>query len=144
MKLSQKIKFKVILGFSLILAILAILTGIWLTHVSGNTNRLAKLVKDQQASEYIFTMRDVAHNRALTLFRLALLEDAFDRDSEFIHFSALAEEFIKARDNLLSLGITEEEKRAWAITQSLIRLGSFTQRNTADLIREFNIDEAKE
>ncbi|MFV2057224.1 MAG: sensor histidine kinase, partial [Thiohalomonadales bacterium] len=143
MNFTRNTKFKIIFGFGFILTILLALTAIWLTHVNQNSGRIAMLVRDQQASEYIFNMRDAAHSRALTLLRMAILEDPFDREDEFIYFSEQAEKFILARDNLLELGMTDQEKAAWAITQSLIREGSVTQRNTAQLIRDFEIDKAR-
>ena len=66
-------------------------------------------------------MRDAAHKRAFALYRLAILEDPFDREDEYVHFMEQAEKFIKARDQLLAQGMNDKELKAWKVAQPLIR-----------------------
>jgi len=87
-------------------------------------------------------MRDAAHKRALALYRMAILEDPFDLDAEYIHFMEQAGKFIAARDQLLALGMTEEKSKTWELAQPLIRQGSANQNQTLNLILEGKIAEA--
>ena len=104
MRFLRHTKPVIIIGFSIILSILAVLSAIWLFHIKSNSHRLTTLVKEQKVSELIFIMRDAAHKRALALYRMAILEDPFDKDQEYLHFKEQAEKFIAARDQLRSLG----------------------------------------
>ncbi len=142
MKFHHHTKPVIIIGFSIILAILAALSTIWLFHIKSNSHRLTSLVAEQQVSELIFIMRDAAHKRALALYRMAILEDPFDRDEEYIHFMEQAGKFIDARDQLLAQGMTEEKSKAWELAQPLIRQGSESQNKTLNLILEGKIAEA--
>jgi len=134
----------IIIGFSIILAILAVLSAIWLFHIKSNSHRLTTLVTEQQVSELVFVMRDAAHKRALALYRMAILEDPFDKDQEYIHFMEQAGRFITARDQLLAQEMTAEELNAWKVAQPLIRQGSTSQGQTLALILEGKIDEANQ
>jgi signal transduction histidine kinase len=134
----------IILGFGIILSILAALSAIWLFHIKSNTHRLTSLVTEQQVSELIFIMRDAAHKRALALYRMAVLEDPFDRDEEYIHFMEQASKFIAARDQLLDSGMTDEESKAWLTAQPLIQQGSISQNRTSQMILEGKIVEANQ
>jgi signal transduction histidine kinase len=134
----------IIFGFSIILLILAALSAIWLFHIQSNTHRLTSLVTEQQVSELIFIMRDAAHKRALALYRMAILEDPFDRDEEYVHFMEQAGKFIAARDQLLALGMSEEESNAWEAAQPLIRQGSISQNQTLQMILEDKIAAANQ
>ena len=144
MKFKHHTKLIIFLGFSFILAILAALTGIWLSHVNANSERLTTLVKEQRASELVFIMRDAAHKRALALYRLAILEDPFDLEDEYVHFMEQAEKFIKARDQLLAQGMNDKELKAWKVAQPLIRQGSASQRKTVEQIHDNKIEQAKQ
>jgi signal transduction histidine kinase len=134
----------IIIGFSIILSILAILSAIWLFHIKSSSHHLNKLLAEQQVSELIFIMRDAAHKRALALYRLAILEDPFDKDEEYIHFMDQAGKFITARDQLLAIGVTDEKLQAWELAQPLIRQGSTSQNKTLNLILEGKIVEANQ
>ncbi|WP_455209882.1 sensor histidine kinase [Kaarinaea lacus] len=123
---------------------MAALSAIWLFHIKSNHHRLATQVTEQQVSELIFIMRDAAHKRALALYRMAILEDHFDRDAEYIHFMEQAGRFIGARDQLLTLGMNEEKLKAWELAQPLIRQGSASQNQTLNLILEGQIDKANQ
>ena len=142
MRFLRHTKPVIIIGFSIILSILAVLSAIWLFHIKSNSHRLTTLVKEQKVSELIFIMRDAAHKRALALYRMAILEDPFDKDEEYLHFKEQAEKFIAARDQLLAVGMSEAQTRAWEVAQPLIRQGSDSQNNTLELILENNIAKA--
>jgi signal transduction histidine kinase len=142
MQIHLHTKPAIVIGFSIILAILAILAAIWLFNINANSQRLTTLVNEQRESELIFIMRDAAHKRALALYRMAILEDAFDRDEEYIHFMDQAGRFIAARDQLFGQGMTEREAQAWKVAQPLIRQGSASQNQTLNLILEGNIQQA--
>jgi signal transduction histidine kinase len=144
MQIHHHTKPVIVIGFGIILAILATLAAIWLFHIKANSHRLTTLVDEQRASELIFVMRDAAHKRALALYRMAILDDPFDRDEEYIHFMEQASKFIAARDKLLEQGQSTSESEAWKTAQPLIRQGSASQTRTLELILDGKIAEANQ
>jgi signal transduction histidine kinase len=144
MQIHHRTKPVIIIGFSIILAILATLASIWLVNIKANSQRLTALVDEQRASELIFIMRDAAHKRALALYRMAILTDPFERDDEYLHFMEQAGRFIAARDQLLEQDRSAGEAQAWNAAQPLIRQGSASQSRTLELILEGNIDQANQ
>lgn len=142
MPLHQHTKPVIVIGFGIILALLASLAAIWLFHIKSNNQRLTQLLSAQEVSEQIFIMRDAAHKRALALYRMAVLEDPFDKDKEYVNFMAQAGKFIVARDRLLSQGMPADKLKAWEVAQPLIRQGSDRQTQTLELILEGNISQA--
>lgn len=137
-------KSVIIIGFGLILTLLAALAAIWLLHVKENNRRLTTLIEAQKVSELIFIMRDAAHKRALALYRLAILEDPFEKDAEYIYFHEQAENFIKARDLLLASGMSAEQSKAWQVAKTFINQGATSQNKTLVLIMNGNIPAANQ
>lgn len=134
----------ILLGFALILFIMAALSAIWLTNINTNSYYLNAIVKDQEKSEFIFDMREAANQRALSLYRMSVLSDPFDRDEEYLKFRKQAENFIKARLALADVGETEEEQVAWEKALPLIQQGTKNQTAVTEVISEGDIKKAHE
>ena len=91
---------------------MAMMTVIWLTHITDSNRSITEIVKDQEKTEFIFNMRDAASQRALSLYRMSVLADPFEQDEEYLRFRKQAENFIKARLALAEMGETEQELAA--------------------------------
>ena len=144
--MSAKIRTNLIimLGFALILVIMAALTIIWLSHTTNASDYIAEIVKDQEKVELVFAMRDAANQRALTLYRMSVLSDPFEQDEEFLKFRGQAEEFIKARLALVEIGETKQENATWLEAAPLIQQGTKSQTLVADHILNGDINIANE
>ncbi|MCG6971190.1 MAG: response regulator, partial [Gammaproteobacteria bacterium] len=124
---NKKSKRVIAAGFGTILSILMFMTAVWVSHIMENTDRLQEIVLEHEESEYVFQMRDAAYNRAIALHRMALMDDPFERDDEYMEFKAAAETFIKSRDKLLNHNLTEEEQKIWQRAKPLVMQGSRVQ-----------------
>ena len=142
MSLKLRTNHIIFLGFSLILIIMAALTAIWLTHITTSSHYITKIVKDQEKTEFVFTMRDAANQRALSLYRMSILTDPFEQDEEYLKFRKQAERFIKARLALKEAGETYEEQFTWNAAQPLIQQGTTSQTRVADIISDGDITAA--
>ncbi len=89
-------------GIAAILLMLTAVMGLWIVDTRGNSHRIEHIARLQLRSTLVSTMRDVAMERAISLHRMEDLTDLFERDAEYMHFRAIAEDFIKARDQLLA------------------------------------------
>jgi len=120
------------IGFGTILILLAIMTANWLNYIQETTERIEEILEEQKETALVFKMRDSAHMRTLILHRIALLDDSFDRDDEYMEFKEHASEFIKARDALVKMGMNKEEEKIWIKAKQLIFQGGNTQLNTVE------------
>ncbi len=132
----------ILLGFALILVIMATLTAIWLSHISTTNHYITEITKDQEKSEFVFAMRDAASQRALSLYRMSILADPFEQDEEYLKFRKQAEHFIKARMALVEIGETEQELAAWHTAKPMVQKGTTSQTLVADIIVDGDITTA--
>ncbi|MDH5257932.1 MAG: hypothetical protein OEX07_07980, partial [Gammaproteobacteria bacterium] len=134
-KVIQKTRSKVVLsiGFGAILIISLGMMANWLSYIQESTSRIEMILVEQEEANLVFEMRESAHQRFSLLFRIALLEDAFERDDKYIDFKAYATDFIRARDKLFSMGLTESEAALWADAKQAISLGGQVQQEAIEL-----------
>jgi len=120
------------IGFGTILVLLVIMTVNWLNYIQETTEHIEEILEEQKETALVFKMRDSAHMRALILHRIALLDDSFDRDDEYMQFKQLASDFIQARDALVAMGMNPEEEIIWKNAKKLIFQGGQTQLNSVE------------
>jgi len=131
-------------GFSLMLLIIVALTLIWAINVNENIKNIQGILGEQKQTRLVVEMLDAARQRAIILHRLTLIKDPFDRDEERVRFMEMAGQFIKARDELLSMqGEASVEIKIWNEAVPRIRNGESIQQQTLSLIMDGRIDEAK-
>ena len=139
---AQQSKSTVILGFSAIFLVFAMLTIVWITTVSLHSSSLEKIRSETEERQLIFNMRDAAHKRAITLLRMVYITDPFERDDEYIKFKDLAGAFIKARSKLLETRLIGIKLNVWERVRPFIITGSRVQDQAVDLILDDKLDEA--
>lgn len=137
-------KTLILAGFGLVLLLMAGLTAIGLTRVTALHERMEVLSEEHDAKiGLVFEMVTAARERAISLHRLALLTDPFERDEEVQNFSSLAANFIRARDKLASLSLNPEENRVLSESLELARHGEELQAKVVELFQQGNVAEAK-
>ena len=119
-------------GFGTILVLILTMTINWLNYIEHSTQHIEEILEEQEESNLVFKMRDSAHQRAHLLYRIALLEDTFERDEKYIEFKAHASDFIQAKDELVAMGISEHETALWNKVKSRIIEGAQTQIDTIE------------
>ena len=127
------------LGFGLILIIMAVLTAIWLTNITSNKALVTEIARDQKKTEFIFDMREAANQRALSLYRMSVMDDPFDQDEEYLNFREQGTNFIKARLALVEAGERKVSLEAWLEAQPLIQKGTKNQFEVTERIAEEDI-----
>jgi len=131
----------ILLGFFLILILLAMLTWLSLSSMEQNSEHIEKIVNEQREMRNIFIMRDSAQRRALVLLRMTTTEDEFELDDFNQDFSNQAGIFIGARDRLL-MHLNEDEQQIWNETREYVADGSRVQKETATLIQGHHHEKA--
>ena len=105
------IKNRLIFGFGFTLALLLILLAVGLTTMGFMQQQLEIIVQNHNVkSELVSEMRQVEKERSIILYRLMNLVNPEERDSDIRKFNDLYKQFSVARNSLLSLGVTAQEK----------------------------------
>ncbi|MGE5027910.1 MAG: diguanylate cyclase, partial [Betaproteobacteria bacterium] len=137
-------KYLILAGFGLVLLFMAGLTSIGLTRITALHERMGALSEEHDARiRQIFEMVTAARERAISLHRLALLTDPFDRDEEMLQFGKRAANFIRARDKLLELGLDPEGKQILSQSLELARHGEEMQARVVGLFQQGHIAESR-
>ena len=133
----------ILLGFFLILTLLAMLIWLSLESIAENSAHIQKMGREQNEMRDIFAMRDSAQQRALMLYRMITTDDVFERDDLHMEFSNQAGIFIGARDQLLAK-LDADERVLWDGVRLNIADGSRVQTETIELILQEKLDQAVE
>jgi len=138
---SKKIIF---LGFTVVLALLTTLMVIWSHSISRNDERLQTITDQLIETQHVFAMRDAAYQRAIILYRMAAMNDPFDRNDEYMTFKSLANNFISARDKFEDADSSSgEDALIWSRAKPMINMNAQLQNDTAELILEDRVEEAQ-
>ena len=138
-------KYAISLGFVLILSLLVAVAVIGLTRMTAIQSRMDSIVNQQNVkTELVAVMHNAARERSISLHRIALMKDAFDRDEDYLHFRAMAEDFLKARNALEKMQLSTVERAALASSRQWVQPATAIQENIYLLISEGNLAEANQ
>ena len=102
-----------VIGFSVALLLMVVIFSVGMTSMSAIQKRLRNIAENQNVkTDLVTSMRYAARERTLSLYRMALIDDPFERDEEFMAFNSYALDFITARDKLLMMPLSLEEQKA--------------------------------
>ena len=111
-----------IAGFTLIWLLMAGLGLAGLHDLQANNQRMEKIVREQNVKiALVLDLRSINRERALTVHKMLLTQDPFERDELMLNFRELATNYIQQRNKLLRLPLTPEEQKAFQAAQLKIR-----------------------
>jgi diguanylate cyclase (GGDEF)-like protein len=131
-----------VVGFAAIITFMILLTGVGLLQMRQHEQRLDRIVNDYLVKlEHAAGMLRNARERTLSLQRMLLSDDPFERDDLKMAFGRFAGEFIEARTALLAMELSPQEQIL------LDRQGSLTSRAVPlqrDVLALIDADEFEE
>ena len=89
-------------------------------------------------------MRAAAHERTLALQRMLLQTDPFVRDEEWLRFNQYGAEFARSRLNILSMELTEEEKKLLDYQGNVTKNALDSQNRVVELLEKEQYDAARD
>lgn len=99
-----------LLGFIAVMLLMMAVVLIGFKQMSEINRNMELIVNQYNAkTSYITTMYTAGQERAISILRMLDMEDAFDRDEEYLHFNHLATRFAIARIALSKLKVDEQE-----------------------------------
>ena len=126
-----------LLGFSIILLLVMLAAGITLYHLSQINNQVNQIVNiNSRKTEALRLMRDAMRERQVSLRDMIIHTDLFDRDDDWQRHNNSAEKFLIARDLLISLGFTAEERREYDMLRKKVTTGGLLQGQIIELMIE--------
>lgn len=130
-------------GFALGLLLVLFAAVSVLPRMTELSRQLDRIVNEYNVKiDLISTMRDIARDRSLTLYTMAVMDDPFDRDEAAVHFGNLAADFIGARDKFRSLQLTPQEKSIFAEAQQAVRIAADAQDRSLEAILSGDLGQA--
>lgn len=138
-------KYLLALGFALVLTLMAALVVIGLTHAKTLNERMGVIVNEYSTkADLVATMRSVARDRSVSLHRMAVMSDPFERDEEYLKFRQAAWDFLQARDALAGMALTAKEQEVFSASQELTVEATKYQEKVYELIGSGKQAEANE
>lgn len=122
-------------GLAGILVLMILLAVVSLVQMHQQQLLLDRIVRVHMGrAELAATMSEVARERTLILYRLLFTDDLFEQDDEIERLRQLAGRFIVARNELLAMQLTTEERELLARQGRLSGIAVPLQRRIIDLI----------
>lgn len=138
-----KSSFVIIAGFTVIMLMLVMLAAFNVYGYLNNEDKLEHLSTELDEVKAAFDMREIAHQRALILMRMAEIDDPFNRQEEFNKFMALAERFIRARERISKEHMNESQMQAWEALKTYVNENAQLQISVAELMLDEKNYEAR-
>lgn len=108
---TQGIASRIGIGFFFVVLLMVALTFVGLKHMAQVNSQMKNIVENNNVKiELGQVMQNSLHERALSMHSIAVLNDAFLQDDEFVHFDIMGVKYINARKKLESLSLTTSEK----------------------------------
>ena len=117
--------------------------AVWSQTVTDNNNHLKKLVEQQAESRLVNMLQNRAKDRAISIYRMTSLNNAFELEDEVTHFRELGSDFISARENLLQRKRSPLAETAWNDVQPFIARGGLIQNQAVNLILDEKLGAAQ-
>lgn len=108
---AQKSKLIIAIGFSVLIIFMITATIGGLSRMMSISEEVDELTNEEHTkAKLTYTMRLVARERMISLILMTNLTDLFEKDDEMIRFNSLGSKFAKARIELTSLLLSEQEQ----------------------------------
>jgi diguanylate cyclase (GGDEF)-like protein len=130
-------------GFGALLILMIALIWVSITNIKTHQAQLDQVVSDHMTKVGLsLTMRTHARGRTLSLMRLLLIDDPFGWDEELMQFRDHAARFIVARNSLLGMPLSRQEKDLLALQGRLTTQAVPIQQQIIALIEDERYEQA--
>jgi len=140
----KKLNAGLVFGFSIAITLLIVIFSIGLSSMAEIQSRLKTIAQNHNVkTELVTSMRFAARERTVSLYRMLLLTDAFERDDEFMAFNSYAIVFMEARRSLIAMELSASEQKALNKQEVLTKAAIALQEAVIDLAVADETEQAK-
>jgi len=141
----DRTKKNLVLGFASVIGLMAFLVIFRSHQLEITKDQVDRISKNHLIKiDLVVQMRSAAHERTLALQRMLLQTDPFIRDEEWIRFNRYGSEFARARLNILSLNLNEEEKKLLDYQGTVTKNALDAQKRVVELIEKEQFTQARD
>lgn len=134
----------IVVGFSLLLALMILVTLIGLSYMAATKQQLQDIVGQRLIKLKLSTeMRLAARERTASLQRMALLTDPFERDAQWMNFNRQAGTFMRARAQMTAMALSDAELELLQQQSRFTGVAVPLQNRVVDLIKAGNVTAAR-
>ena len=133
----DRTKKNLVLGFASVIGLMAFLVIFRSHQLEVTKDQIDRIAKNHLIKiDLVVQMRSAAHERTLALQRMLLQPDPFIRDEEWIRFNRYGSDFARARLNILSMNLNEEEKKLLDYQGTVTKNALDSQKRVVELIEK--------
>jgi len=134
-----------ILGFGFIIVLAGILMTVWVTVTNSTVQQLDEVVNSYNLKrQLLMDMRTLARERTVSIQKMLIMDDPFERDEEYLRFNRLGTDFVLARQRYLGLDLSEQERDLLESQDAIIGGIGPLQAQIVELIFQGRESEARE
>ena len=124
-----------LIGFFSILLLVLVSASVNLYSLSYINKKVNQIISvNSRKTEVLRVMRDAMRERQVTLRDMIIHTDPFDIDEDWRRHNRSAEKFLIARDQLVGLGFTAEERQEFDILREKVTKGGLIQTKITELL----------
>jgi methyl-accepting chemotaxis protein len=145
MKISPQISLKlsIFTGFSLIVLLMVVLAVVGLLRIAESNRHVEQTVSNQSVKTgLVYAMKDALRERKTITQLVALLQDPFKQNDEYLNFSNQGAAFAAARTALEAMPLSAEEKKIHDRVRALAVKVQPLVSETIELAMKGNTDKA--
>ncbi len=106
-----KIGKPIVVGFFVVLSLMVALTAVGLSFIAKANNRLHTIIEIQNVKTHLANNIQAAlAQRAISMHAVSVIKDDFEKDEERLHFDEYGAAYVRARDAIEQMPLSEAEK----------------------------------
>ena len=132
--------YVIAIGSSLMIALMITLAVSAMTHMTSIKASMETITHERsQRIDLLTNMRRIVRERSLTMYAIYLTMDAFDKDAEFMHFNAQAEQFITLRQAFKRAGVLPQQAGKFNEAMQIINKTAPLQEKIVDKMMDSKV-----
>jgi len=122
-------------GFATIVLSMGLTAGIGITIINSSVSRIdTLLIENKQKSSLIAQMQRITRERTVSLQKMLIMQDPFERDEEGLRFRSYGAQFVSTRNALWAMSLTNEEAGKFQSILDVVSVNAPFQLDLADRI----------
>lgn len=133
------------LAFAVVTGMMILLAGIGLSVIHAAKQHLEDVVKTSNAkTELLLRMQAAGRQRTISLQKMLLSDDVFERDAEWSRMRDQASNYLDARQKLMSMQLDTKERALLAAQRQLTHINAPAQEHLAQLALAGRLNTARD
>ncbi len=141
---SANSKYRILIGFAAVIVLMVAVAAMGIMRMAENNRGMKTIVDEHNVkTRLLIEMHVAGRDRSILLLRMLITDDPFERDEDYMKYSALASKFIRARKQFSSMLLSKHEHILLQEQGVLIKKVEPLQDEVMRLILDGNIENAR-